>query len=211
MNLFLVRHGLSVANIQGLVTGDVNDPLSAVGLADVQKAAPWFQSLKVPFAAAYTSQWQRAQETASNLFHSQVFEVDARLGETQAGEVDNWPLRQFLQSASDFYQDPQRSYPGGESHHQLNERVMAWLERAFAQHAGRNVLAVCHSGPIACLVQQALCIPMERFPALLPAHGSLTVIQYPSESAGLPTGRLQMFSATSTERLAARYSQGKTE
>lgn len=210
MNLFLVRHGLSVANTQRLVTGDVHDPLSPTGLADVQKATPWFQSLTVPFAAAYTSQWRRAQETASTLFPSQAFEVDARLGETHAGEVANWPLSQFLQSAPDFYQDPQRCYTGGESHHQLNQRVMAWIEWAFTQHAGRNVLAVCHSGPIACMVQQALSIPMERFPALLPCHASLTVIQYSSDSTCLPMGRLQMFSATSPERLAAVFTKVRT-
>lgn len=209
MNLFLVRHGLSVANTQRLVTGDVHDPLSATGLADVQKATPWFQSLTLPFAAAYTSQWRRAQETASTLFPTQVFEVDPCLGETQAGEVANWPLNQFLQSAPDFYQDPQHSYPGGESHLQLNERVMAWLERAFAQHEGRNVLAVCHSGPIACMVQQALSIPMQRFPALLPDHSSLTVIQYSSERAGLPNGKLRVFSANSTERLVAGFTTGQ--
>jgi probable phosphoglycerate mutase len=117
--------------------------------------------------------------------------------------VANWSLKQFLNEWPDFYQDTQRCYPGGESHQQLNERVLAWLEWASDEHAGQNILAVCHSGPIACLVQHALGIPMTRFPALLPTHASLTVIQYTKNSLGITNGQLKVFSATDIEVIAS--------
>lgn len=206
MNLFLIRHGLSIANTKQLVTGDVYDHLCDQGISELEIAKTWFQDITVSFAKSYTSQWLRARETASILFEDQVFKIDERLGESQAGEVANWPLTKFLREMPDFYNDPQRCYPGGESHHQLKERVMAWLQQTYEQYSKDNILAVSHSGPIACLVQQALYIPMKRFPALLPAHGSLTIIKYNNDTSGLPIGKLQVFSATSTKELTNRYS-----
>jgi broad specificity phosphatase PhoE len=203
MNLFLVRHGLSEANIKKLVTGDTNDPLSEAGVEALKKAHPWFSCLNVPFAAGFTSQWRRAQETACILFPGQSFFVDERLGETHAGSVANWTLQEFINKWPDFYQNPQRSYPDGESHEQLNERVMAWLEWVCDKYLGENVLAVCHSGPIACLIHQALKIPLTRFPVLLPTHASVTVIQYQTDSSGWHPGHLKVFSASDIETLAS--------
>lgn len=210
VNLFLVRHGLSIANTQGLVTGDIHDLLSTEGMDDLQKLVTWYKELTLPIEVAYTSQWRRAQQTASELFATQEFNIDARLGEACAGIVANWTLGDFLQLWPDFYNSPHNCYPGGESHIQLNNRVMDWLEWIYANHTGQNVLVVCHSGPIACLVQQALRIPMDRFPALLPDHCSLTIIQYKDRAQVLPVGKLRIFSTTSAPRLASVYRRGYT-
>ena len=210
MNLFLVRHGLSVANTQQLVTGDIHDRLCKKGVSDLELSRSWFRSVAGEFSAAYVSQWRRAQDTAAILFPSQKFRVDERLGETKAGTVANWSLTGFLQFSPDFYKDPARCYPDGECHLQLNERVMDWLKNTYEQYAEENVLAVCHSGPIACLVQQALQIPMERFPVLLPMHGSLTIVHYRAGISDLPIGHLKLFSASSTERLASEYAIEKS-
>ncbi len=198
MKLALVRHGASQANLAGLVTGTPDDVLSPAGIEQARQAAAQFTSLVRP-QACYTSQWRRAQQTANLIFPNLRFAVDPRLGETDAGTVATDSLSDFLQHQPDFYSNHLNSYPGGESHQQLYERVTAWLADVRGQHDGL-VLAVCHAGPIACLMHHALRIPMERFPCLMAQHTSLSFIDYGANEEATP--QLQVFSQLPDARLS---------
>lgn len=198
MKLILVRHGLSEANQRAVVTGTPDDPLSPAGTAQVQDTGDLLACAGFHPEQCYASHWKRARESAARIAPGNAFHIDTRLGETNAGEVAEWPLSRFLATHSDFYSDHRRPYPGGESHQQLNERVLAWLEEVRLPCEGKRVLAVTHAGPIACLLQHALGIPMERFPALLARNASLSVIEYgPAE----PRGKVLAFSQSSAESL----------
>ncbi|GAA6140485.1 histidine phosphatase family protein [Hydrogenophaga sp. 5NK40-0174] len=198
MRLVLVRHGASQANLAGLVTGTPNDMLSPAGIEQARQASMQFAPLLQP-QACYTSQWRRAQQTAEMVFPSLSFRVDPRLGETDAGDVADSKLTDFLQDQPDFYTSHLNAYPGGESHQQLYERVTSWLDDARQQHNGL-VLAVCHAGPIACLMHHALGISMERFPCLMAQHTSLSIIDYAEGDNEAP--RLQVFSQLPDVRLS---------
>lgn len=182
LRLVLLRHGTSNANLSHLVTGTPRDELSALGMQQAQDAASAYSLDSLPFSRFLVSQWKRAQQTAQILLPSQSFEVDTRLGETDAGEVADWTNEQFHASHPDFYADPGNAYPGGESHLDLYARVTGWLETMQNDCRG-NVLVVTHAGPIACLLHEALGIPMDRFPCMMVAQTSLTVIEYPGAGA----------------------------
>ncbi|ESH93083.1 MULTISPECIES: histidine phosphatase family protein [unclassified Cupriavidus] len=176
MMLYLVRHGRSVANDAGLVTGTTADELDAIGLAQVERMAAWFSRAGIVADRYVTSQWRRAQQTARGLVPGVEWEVDSRLGETDAGEVADWQLARFVAQWPDFYADPGNRYPGGESHLALNERVLAWLDEQLARPVDA-LMVVAHSGPISCILQHIHGVGMERFPAFLPAHASLSAIE----------------------------------
>lgn len=190
MRLLLVRHGESLANRQRLVTGDAVVELTEHGCAQMQHAGAMLQKIGFVAKHHFTSHYRRAQQSAQLLLPGVDFQVDSRLGETDAGNVANLPQDQFLAQWPDFYTDHRNAYPDGESHADLNARVMAWLDQTRNQCEG-TVLVVAHAGPIVCLLQHALGIPMERFPALLPRNGSISVIDYAGASA---TGELLAFS-----------------
>ncbi|WER45182.1 phosphoglycerate mutase family protein [Cupriavidus sp. WKF15] len=204
MRLYLFRHGLSEANIARRVTGTPEDPLSAQGVNQARAMAPWIEAAAICPDRFLTSQWRRAQETARLLFPTAEWEIDPRLGETDAGAVANAPLDSFLHDYPDFYSDYRNAYPGGESHATLNERVLDWLHslrvQGISDTAASEIAVVSHSGPIACLLQQALSIGMERFPALLPAHASLTILDW-NVGSDLPV--LRGFSLMPPEALAS--------
>jgi len=178
MRLFLLRHGQSRANLQGLVTGSTSDTLSAEGIRQAREAEQLLAGIPRESINCFSSQWQRARQTASHLLPDMRFEVDNRLGETDAGDAAELKLASFLELDPDFYSDPGNCYPQGESHRDLNDRVLDWLSD-MRRARGHVVLAVTHAGPICCLLQHALDIPLTRFPAMLPAHASLSVIDYP--------------------------------
>ncbi|WP_078551561.1 histidine phosphatase family protein [Bacillus alkalicellulosilyticus] len=62
MRLYLVRHGESLGNVQGIIQGQADFPLSPLGQIQVQQLGKHFQS--IPFDYIYSSDLTRAQETA---------------------------------------------------------------------------------------------------------------------------------------------------
>lgn len=198
MKLVLIRHGLSEANQRAVVTGTPDDPLSPTGSRQLQGTRELLNAVDFQPGPCFVSHWKRARESAAIMAPDKLFHVDPRLGETHAADVADWPLARFLETHPDFYSDHRRPYPGGESHEQLNQRVLAWLSDVRREHHGAVVLAVTHAGPIACLLQHALCIPMERFPALMARNASLSVIEYDERT---PHGKVLAFSQSPIESL----------
>lgn len=203
MMLYLLRHGKSHANVARLVTGTREDTLVDEGRRQAEAMQHWLAQAQLEADHYFTSTWQRAQETARLMFAHAGWQIDARLGETDAGSVADWPLAQFVGQYPHFYSNNATPYPDGESHEDLNRRVIGWLDETLARHpADAKIVVVAHSGPIACLLQHALGIGMERFPAMLPAHASLSVIEYSNTGAGSYQAKLRSFSLTPAQTAA---------
>lgn len=200
MIFYLLRHGRSLANEAGMVTGTPADTLSPEGKAQAARMRTWLEESGLVADRHVTSQWGRAQQTATSLVPGAQWEVDARVGETDAGTVAEWTLVRFLAEAPSFYADPANRYPDGESHLDLDVRVMAWFYEQLKRPCGALML-VAHSGPIACILQHVLGLGMERFPALLPAHASLSIVEMSQGEAGW-SGRLLGFSMGSPHSLS---------
>ena len=199
MRLFLFRHGLSNANKARLVTGTPEDSLSFEGIEQAKRLATWIEKVNIK-ADFYTfSHWQRAQQTAKYIFADVSWHEDRRIGETFAGSVAALPLQQFLQEQPDFYLNPENHYPDGESHLDLQQRVQTWFHE-LVDSSYRNVVAVTHAGPIACILHDILDIPMSRFPAILPQNATLTVIDAERKGGKIVT-KLIGLSLGATENL----------
>ena len=179
MNLFLIRHGKSLANEQQLVTGGIVDELSTEGIRQVEDLKIWLGNIGIVADQYITSQWRRAQQTADILWPAEEWEVNSEIGETNAGKVSEWKLSDFLLQEPDFYQSSGNFYPGGESHDQLNDRSIRWLKHLLKHSDTKeNVVLVAHSGPISCLLQRVVNISMDDFPAFLPSNASLSIINF---------------------------------
>jgi broad specificity phosphatase PhoE len=208
MMLYLFRHGKSEANTAQLVTGTRADPLVDEGRRQAKAMGQWLEQVELGGDRFFTSDWLRAQQTSHLICPDAKWEIDARLGETDAGLVADWPLAAFAREYPDFYRNNSTKYPDGESHMDLNRRVTAWLHEVLdTSPPDEKIVVVTHSGPIACLLQHALMIGMDRFPALLPAHASLTVIEYSCASAHKAT--LKTFSLAPAETARPMLAQTK--
>ena len=205
MRLWLVRHGQSVANQRKLVTGTPLDPLAPEGRHQAIALRKMLAAAGLDADLIFCSPWLRAKETAELALPSSRLIVDDRIGETNAGEASDHPLEDFIGVFPDFYGDAANTYPGGESHLDLDARVQGWVKEV--QSLGhQEILAICHSGPICCLMQRALGIPMTSFPALLPAHASLSMIEYGTNH---PEGQVKLFSQVSDRVLKQIVSSRK--
>jgi broad specificity phosphatase PhoE len=203
MIMYLIRHGRSMANERRLVTGTPADSLSHAGRRQAEALGAWLTEQSVRPERFLVSHWNRARETAACIYPDAQWLIDPRLGETNAGSVADFPLERFVREHPFFYDHPTNVYPGGESHLDLNGRVQTWLNDQLQQSC-RSVAVVAHSGSISCLLQHVLQIDMASFPALLPAHATVSIVHF-SLLDSVWKGRLAGFSLGPAENIAGVF------
>lgn len=180
MLLYMLRHGQSHANVRHVVTGTPDDPLTELGKEQALSAKNFLETIS--FHSCYASPWKRAAQTAAIVYPQGNFVIDARIGEANGGNVADMPLETFYQEYPDFYGkfDPAAPFPGGESHLELNARVIEWLKETASTHKPDDlVLAATHTGPISCMLQYALGVPMSEYPRFKLVNAGLTVLRIP--------------------------------
>jgi broad specificity phosphatase PhoE len=180
-----------------LVTGDKNDPLALSEISRVEELSGWLnKTLNVAIDEYYVSDWCRAQQTANIIYPDAAWKVDPRIGETDAGSAKNLRLDEFLELEPEFYVNNSNHYPDGESHLELNDRVLTWLNEVLGRTDIKNVMVVAHSGPITCILQYVCGVGMEQFPLFLPTNSSISCIESINSESGHSVLRLKFFSAS---------------
>ncbi len=162
LELYLIRHGQSTSNKEGRIQGQQDVLLSEEGLGQAKKLA---QRLKnISFDQIYTSDLQRAKQTALCVYPEHKLISDKRLREINLGdfegrlwdELNDQERKQFSVFHTGPYDTP---VPGGESSDDLRFRATAWLESLPSD--GR-VAAFTHGGLIVSILQSILGRPKER-------------------------------------------------
>lgn len=149
--LYIVRHGQTDWNQEKRIQGQTDIPLNITGRAE---AANMAETLKdTPFAAAFSSDLQRAYETALILVNnrSMTVKTDKRLRERNFGRWEG-------SLSSDFYKTPRSEKEDVESDEKMCERVFQFLIETAEQNKGKNVLIVTHGGIIRNIIVQALAL-----------------------------------------------------
>lgn len=141
--LGLLRHGPTAWNAEGRIQGQRDVPLSAAGRAAV---SAWRLPAQVRGFAWAASPLTRAAETARLLGVPEPT-LEPRLMEMSWGRWEGRRREELPAGLRD------REMPGfgvrvdgGESPHEVLERVRSWLAQVAA--AGRDTLAVTHAGVI---------------------------------------------------------------
>jgi probable phosphoglycerate mutase len=163
--VILLRHGETTWNIEGRYQGQLDSPLTPVGIAQAQALARRFAGAK--FTALYSSDLGRALETATCIAKTSGHEVraDARLRERHLGIFQNLLKADLKQKFSEQYRlfksgGPDYVIPQGESGRQAAERSNACLEELARRHAGETIVVVAHGGTISALLRHTLGIPL---------------------------------------------------
>ncbi|MGH9172992.1 MAG: histidine phosphatase family protein [Vicinamibacterales bacterium] len=161
--VFMVRHGQTNSNIEGLFHGSTDVPLNDIGLRQADLVAQRIQSL-APLRSLHSSPLQRALRTALAIstttglrprLHTGLAEMDFGLAEglTLATMSERFP--DIAQRFADM-SDQEARFPGGESRSEFHTRVRDTLDRIVTDHAGGRLVVVAHGGVIASLLSQIL-------------------------------------------------------
>lgn len=148
----LVRHGETDWNAERRLQGHLDVPLNATGLAQARATAANLASER--FAAVYTSDLQRARQTAAEAVRALGLEValEPRLRERRYGVFEGLTYAEAQARYPEDYRrfqerDPAFAFPqGGESLETFAARIRGALETLAARHAGAQILVVTHGG-----------------------------------------------------------------
>lgn len=167
--LYLVRHGQSVANAEGWLSGWVDTPLTAAGAAEAEAARA--QLAEIHMDRCLVSDLQRARRTAEILLRGRRTPVQVlpELRERRMGALAGERLAALRADGRWAAQlAPWTAQPeGGESHLGCLRRVIACL-RAW-EAPGQTVLVVGHGGWIRDLLACLEGVPPEEIGRRPPA------------------------------------------
>ena len=152
--LTLIRHGETSANLDGVWHGSTDTALTGRGLQQALRVAKHVAECHADAAALYTSDLQRARETARAIGQALALPLvlDARLREYDLGA---WEGKTYLELHEEhrlwhhMKRDPDFAPHGGESPRQVTDRFTQALRRIAAAHPGERVLVVAHGGALA--------------------------------------------------------------
>jgi probable phosphoglycerate mutase len=159
----IIRHGETEWNAINREQGHLDSPLTALGLAQAERAAVRLIAYRP--TALYASDLERAAHTARIIGAATGLtpRLDARLRERHMGifqgltpqESDTrYPAERAAYRADDTY-----AIPGGESGVQRAERAFACLEELALRHPGETLVVVTHGGLLMGIIERTLALP----------------------------------------------------
>ncbi|MDE9492371.1 adenosylcobalamin/alpha-ribazole phosphatase [Xenorhabdus bovienii] len=178
MRLFLVRHGQTEANINGVFCGSTDLPLTEAGIKQAQQVAAALKH--VDFQSVHGSEMQRSQHTA-HIISPFVIELEHRLNELNFGA---WELCHHEMIAKDdpqawarWLSDWQNACPtGGEAFRDFAARVGSYVDEVRSATAEGNQLIVAHQGVLALLLTRLLNLPTEAMWSFPFQQGAYSVV-----------------------------------
>ncbi len=158
---YLIRHGETDWNMSGRWQGHADVPLNEIGREQARRLAARLQGEGLRFDAIYTSDLQRAAETArivgaalniapQQLLALREIDIGAWSGLTRVEMLDRDPeIVARLEAGEDMPRG------GAERFADLAERAVAAVEHLAATHPGRTLALLTHGGPVRALLMHA--------------------------------------------------------
>lgn len=166
--IYLVRHGETLANRQGILQGWSNNPLDDTGRK--QASALVTRAARVPLDALYTSDLIRTRETAAPLAAARGMEAKVLPGlrEISFGKWDGHHLREIQEKDPDTLRDI--FLKPGQVDMEAEEDLAASQKRGWEtfrelvdqMEPEGTILCVSHGGLIRLLVCQILGFPIDN-------------------------------------------------
>ena len=154
--LYLVRHGRTSANAQGLLQGRLDPPLDAIGRKQAQAIADMVGDVDEVISSSLV----RAQETAA--YFDRPVTIDDRWIELAYGEYEGVPAGEVPPDVWQSWRtNSEFTTRGGESFGALDARVRSACHDLADHLSGRDIVVVSHVSPIKAAVAWALGVTME--------------------------------------------------
>ncbi|HEX6289856.1 MAG TPA: histidine phosphatase family protein [Herpetosiphonaceae bacterium] len=188
MRLILVRHGESEWNRIGRYQGQLDAPLSELGLRQAEALAERLAAEKLD--AIYSSYLQRARRTADAIaqYHPSLeIQEDPALLEIHHGDWQGLfaadVRERYAETLEEWRTFPTRcQMPSGESFSNILKRTLNFRERVCKEHGSdATVVASTHDVVVKILIADALGMHMDRINRLWITNASISVIEYTEE------------------------------
>lgn len=158
--LYLVRHGRTLANVRQLLVGATDYPLDELGERQAQQVAGRFRT--IPVDSILTSPLQRARTTAERIADvtNREPEIVPGLSEINFGAVEGLTIQQVIRQFPELrphlgdFENLDLAWPEGDSRRGFAERIMATFLGIIDRFENERVAVVCHGGVIGAFCAQ---------------------------------------------------------
>ncbi|MET1060324.1 MAG: bifunctional RNase H/acid phosphatase [Nocardioides sp.] len=204
--LILVRHGVTAHTVEKRFSGGLasaNPGLSDEGRDQVRATAEWLSPLADGIDAVIASPVRRTLESAEIVagILGHPVEVEPAFAEMEFGAWDGMTFAEVGEKHPDDLEAWLGSLDiapgGGESFLQVEERVLAGLQRVLAERAGTTVVVVSHVTPIKTLVAHVLQAPLTSLYRMELTPASVTVLSFygPAPDGSGEMASMRLFNA----------------
>lgn len=169
MEIYLLRHGLSVANEKRLVCGAADYPLSETGRVQAKRICDHLST--IPFTRVYSSPLLRSLQTIEKLQRKVEISIAPELIELDTGEVSHIGVDELWAREPRYrYQglNPKLKYPSGECLCDMLVRVSDWFDSAMLTWAKNEVVLIAgHEGTVCGILHKLLSLDISHYPTFL--------------------------------------------
>lgn len=178
MTIYLIRHGLTQANVERRYYGTTDLPLCDEGVEQLRRMKA---ERDLPAADCYaTSTLCRAVETLAVLFGR---EPDVRIAELNEFDFGDFEMKTHdqLQDHLDYQNwingDAKAACPNGESWETFFDRVRRGWQK-LVETSDDSIALISHGGVIACLMTTLFPGGKDNYYEWLPDHGRGYAVEY---------------------------------
>lgn len=162
MQLWLVRHGETIENVNHIIQGNLDGTLNQSGIQQAKGVA--LQLQKEKFNQVWSSDLGRCVDTAKFIME---FHPKFKLQLTAAIREMNFGIHQGKYSKAadwDSLEGPvlDRKFPKGESALDVADRVIKFVNKLSEEFPHQKILFITHGGPIRVIRSAVEKIPLEQ-------------------------------------------------
>jgi probable phosphoglycerate mutase len=145
--LLIIRHGQTDWNISGKIQGHIDNSLNEKGHEQALNVASFLKNKNLSFGALYSSDLQRAHQTAQPI--SEAFSLDVvttpLLRERQIGAWEGCTKQEWYESHGEHVDFDLDIIPGGEAKTEFLKRVVGQITLIAQNHIGEAIIVVSHA------------------------------------------------------------------
>lgn len=158
MQVYIIRHGQSVANLNHMYAGWSHVPLTDRGFADAAHAGELLRG--VEFERVYSSDLRRALQTCETALPGAKIIEEPLLREISTGTITGRHHYEVLEAYGEAHRKctAERDYSryGGESHAMHCQRVRRFMQALEENPVEGNVALFCHDGTTKAILNYVL-------------------------------------------------------
>lgn len=182
IKLILVRHGTTICNEGGALSGLTDSILSEKGKLQASKLADYLKDKNID--KIYTTPFSRTKETVDRLSRVKNIQIEERcqLNEINFGDFEGLPFESIEEKYPEevkkmINEGFKYKYPNGESLEDTFMRVKTELKKIMSDNENSTVLICSHGGTIRNIISYLLCDDYKYHWNFRVDNGSITEIE----------------------------------
>lgn len=158
MDLYVIRHGESIANATKTHAGWAQIPLSEKGKLQAQSISK--NLAQISFTRVIASDLLRAEQTAKLALPTYTYDTDSRLREIDVGILSGQAISKCRAELGEEYISNVKEFNfipyGGENVPMHYRRVSAFMNAITNEREDSTIAVVCHEGTIVAMLSHVL-------------------------------------------------------